>query len=63
LVERTIHEELSEYRFNKRREFFQISLKDAIVKVQEVAERLIKVRSPTSVGWVDALETQHSYSI
>jgi hypothetical protein len=37
-VERRIHRELAKYRYDPRREFFQLPLESAIVKMREIAE-------------------------
>lgn len=39
LAEKRIHEKLSKYRYDERREFFVLPLQEAIFKVQEVTQR------------------------
>lgn len=57
LVEKVVHNELSEYRLNKKREFFRLSLKDASVKVQEVVERYRSLQPyPSMNKWVRGKE-------
>jgi hypothetical protein len=41
IAEKMIHEKLDKYRYNKKREFFEISIQKAISAVQEVTQREI----------------------
>lgn len=49
-VEQVIHKELSAYRVNRRREFFEIDLKDAIRRLKSVAKpRRLPLHGPAVV--------------